>query len=114
MRCWMLDDKDTAMADRARDPEALEREIERTRDELARTIDALADRVSPKKVASRGVARLKEEAEHVAVAVGTMIAPPGPEDAEGIARRNTAIMVGAGVALTVTVLVLWRGRRRRR
>jgi hypothetical protein len=56
------------MADRARDPEALEREIERTRDELARTIDALAGRVSPKQVASRSVARVKEEAEHIAAA----------------------------------------------
>jgi hypothetical protein len=104
------------MADRARDPEALEREIERTRDELARTIDALADRVSPKHMASRSVARLKEEAEHVAAAVGTIIAPPDAEDSEAIARRNTAIMVGVGVgvALTVTALVLWRGRRKRR
>ncbi|MCW2914805.1 MAG: hypothetical protein JWN52_2873 [Actinomycetia bacterium] len=102
------------MADRARDPEALEREIERTRDELARTIDALADRVSPKHVASRSVARLKEEVEHVAAAVGTIVAPSDPEDSKAIARRNTAVMVGAGVALTVTALVLWRGRRKRR
>jgi hypothetical protein len=105
-------DKDTAMADRARDPEALEREIERTRDELARTIDALAERVSPKKVASRSVARVKEEAENVAAAVGTIIARPDPEDHEAITRRNTAALVGAGVALTVTVLVLWRRSRR--
>jgi hypothetical protein len=100
------------MADRARDPEALEREIERTRDELARTIDALAERVSPKNMASRSIARVKEEAEHVAAAVGTIIAAPDPEDHAAIARRNTAILVGAGVALTVTALVLWRRVRR--
>ncbi|MFC6931390.1 DUF3618 domain-containing protein [Actinomadura yumaensis] len=40
------------MAD-MRDPEALEREIERTRMELARTIDELADRVNPRNVAQR-------------------------------------------------------------
>jgi hypothetical protein len=100
------------MADRARDPEALEREIERTRDELARTIDALADRVSPKNVASRGVARAKEEAEHVAAAFGTIVARPDPEDHEAIARRNTAVLIGAGLTLTVTALVLWRRSRR--
>ena len=38
------------------DPAALERKIERTRAELARTVDAIADRVSPKKVAERNVA----------------------------------------------------------
>ncbi|MCW2939064.1 MAG: hypothetical protein JWN00_2049 [Actinomycetia bacterium] len=100
------------MADRARDPESLEREIERTRDELARTIDALAERVSPRNVASRGVARLKEEAAQVTAAVGTIVGPVDREDPRAIARRNKAIMVGAGVALAATVLVLW-GRRRR-
>ncbi|MGH3390125.1 MAG: DUF3618 domain-containing protein, partial [Actinomadura sp.] len=45
------------MADRARDPETLEREIERTRAELARTIDALADRVNPKHAVRRSVGR---------------------------------------------------------
>jgi Protein of unknown function (DUF3618) len=102
------------MADRARDPEALEREIERTRDELARTIDALADRMSPRNMASRGAARAKEEAEHVAAAVGTIIARPDPEDHEAITRRKTAIAIGAGVALTVTAWVLWRRGRTRR
>lgn len=43
-------------------PEDLERDIERTRSELAVTIDAIADRVSPKRVASRGVASAKEAA----------------------------------------------------
>src|ERR1700730_149066 len=100
------------MADRARDPESLEREIERTRDELARTIDALAERVNPRNVASRGVARLKEEAAQVTAAVGTIVGPVDREDPQAIARRNKAIMVGADVALAATVLVLW-GRRRR-
>ncbi|MFD0665593.1 DUF3618 domain-containing protein [Thermocatellispora tengchongensis] len=36
------------------DPDELERRIERTRAELARTVDAIADRVSPKRVAQRG------------------------------------------------------------
>jgi Protein of unknown function (DUF3618). len=100
------------MADRARDPEALEREIERTRAELARTIDALAERINPKNVASRSLARVREEAVQVAAAVGTIIAQPDSDDHEAITRRKTAILVGAGVALTVSVLVLWRRGRR--
>ncbi|GAA2891117.1 hypothetical protein GCM10020220_096610 [Nonomuraea rubra] len=34
------------------DPDELERRIARTRAELAQTVDAIADRVSPKRVAS--------------------------------------------------------------
>jgi hypothetical protein len=43
-----------------RDPDALVNEIERTRQDLARTIDALAERTSPANVARREVARLRE------------------------------------------------------
>ncbi len=35
------------------DPDELERRIARTRAELAQTVDAIADRVSPKRVAER-------------------------------------------------------------
>lgn len=38
----------------SRDPDAIAREIEQTRTELADTIEAIADRVSPKRVAARG------------------------------------------------------------
>src|SRR6266568_1858840 len=102
------------MADRARDPESLEREIEQTRDELARTIDALADRVSPKHVAARGVARLKGEAEQLAAAVAAFVQPPDPEDHKAVTRRNTAIVVGAGVVLGLTAVMVLRGRRKKR
>jgi hypothetical protein len=43
-----------------RDPDVLVKEIERTRQDLARTIDTLTDRVSPANVARREVARLRE------------------------------------------------------
>jgi Protein of unknown function (DUF3618) len=45
-----------------RDPESLVKEIERTRESLARTIDALTDRVSPGNVARRTLARLRDQA----------------------------------------------------
>jgi uncharacterized protein DUF3618 len=40
----------------SRDPDTIQREIEQTRDALAGTLDQLADRYSPKAVASRGKA----------------------------------------------------------
>ncbi|MDQ6650496.1 MAG: DUF3618 domain-containing protein [Actinomycetota bacterium] len=43
------------------DPAAIQREIEATRQELAETLDAIAEKVSPKRVASRGGARVKEK-----------------------------------------------------
>ncbi|MDQ1681652.1 MAG: hypothetical protein QOH99_193 [Frankiaceae bacterium] len=53
------------------EPEDLEHHIERTRDDLAITIDAIADRVSPKRVASRGVATAKGAAHNAMDAART-------------------------------------------
>ena len=44
-----------------RDPDALVTEIERTREDLARTVDQLADRVSPANVAKRALDRAREQ-----------------------------------------------------
>ncbi|HEY4464409.1 MAG TPA: DUF3618 domain-containing protein [Streptosporangiaceae bacterium] len=56
------------MADADRAPSAggqdtLIREIEQTRQELARTIDAITDRVSPANVARRTADRMRERAQ---------------------------------------------------
>ena len=45
--------------DTQRDPDAIQKEIEQTRAELADTIDAIADRISPKRAASRGAHAVK-------------------------------------------------------
>jgi hypothetical protein len=45
-----------------RDPDALVKEIERTRENLARTIDALTERVNPANAARRVAARAREQA----------------------------------------------------
>jgi len=45
--------------DTQRDPDSIQKEIEQTRAELADTIDAIADRVSPKRAASRGAHAVK-------------------------------------------------------
>src|SRR4051794_18078510 len=42
-----------------RDPNTIQREIEHTRAELADTIDAIADRISPRRAASRGATAVK-------------------------------------------------------
>lgn len=45
-----------------RDSDALVKEIERTREDLARTIDALTERISPASVARRTLSRVREQA----------------------------------------------------
>src|SRR3954471_19569705 len=49
----------------SRDPSAIEREIEETRAELARTVDLIAERLSPKRAASRGATKVREGIEGV-------------------------------------------------
>jgi hypothetical protein len=72
-------------------PDTLMREIERTRDNLARTIDAIAARVSPANNARRALQRARERT-------------------DGIDMRYVA--AGAAVAVGVTAaFLIWRGRR---
>jgi len=47
------------------DQDALVADIDRTRTELARTIDAIADRVSPKKNVSRVMDQLRQRASQI-------------------------------------------------
>jgi hypothetical protein len=71
-----------------RDPNVLIKEIESTRQDLARTIDALADRVSPGHLAQQARERVRGE-----------VSSP------------KARMVGAAVAVTAVALVafvVWR------
>ncbi|MGO8894657.1 MAG: DUF3618 domain-containing protein [Streptosporangiaceae bacterium] len=74
------------------DQDALVADIDRTRAELARTIDAISERVSPK----RNVDRAIEEVRQRAVQIDPLIAGA----------------VAAAVILGVTALSLWRRRRR--
>lgn len=77
------------------DQDALVADIDRTRAELARTIDAIADRVSPKKNVNRALAEARQRMARV-----------DPVLAGGAAA---AVLVGVGVG----VLLLVRRRRRR-
>jgi Protein of unknown function (DUF3618) len=75
------------------DQDALVAGIDRTRAELARTIDAISDRVSPKKNVHRAMEQIRERASRV-----------DPLLAGGAAA--------AAVVVTVTVVFLWRRRQR--
>jgi NAD(P)-dependent dehydrogenase (short-subunit alcohol dehydrogenase family) len=74
------------------DPDALVADIDRTRADLARTIDAITDRVSPKKNVQRAVDQIRERAGQIDPIVA-------------------GVAAGA-VAIGITVLILWRRRAR--
>jgi hypothetical protein len=57
-----------------RDPDALVKEIERTRESLARTIDTLTQRVSPGNVAKRAMSRALDEVSRPEVQVAGGVA----------------------------------------
>jgi hypothetical protein len=74
------------------DQATLVADIDRTRAELARTIDAISDRVNPKENARRALDQIRERVSQI-----------------------DPVMAGAAagaVAIGVTVLFLWRRRKR--
>ena len=85
------------MADAEIEPQPLDEgtlvaDIDRTRTELARTIDAISDRLSPRRNAQRAADRLRDRVSQIdPVVAGAAVA---------------AAVVGVGV------LLLWRRRRR--
>jgi hypothetical protein len=83
------------MADADRAPsgggqEMLIREIDQTRQELARTIDAITDRVSPANVARRTAGRMRQRAQ---------------------ALDPRVVGAGAVVAVGLVAFLVWRRRR---
>ncbi|MDP9846106.1 DUF3618 domain-containing protein [Streptosporangium lutulentum] len=104
------------------DPAELERQIERTRAELAQTVDAIVDRVSPKRVAERGVAKVRSDVEHFVTQVGDLVtgATAKPVRLEGEPENLWAdeqpsmapVLIGVGAALAIgAMIMLWRRRR---
>jgi MYXO-CTERM domain-containing protein len=73
------------------DPEVLTAEIERTREELAETLDAIADKVSPKRVAGRTKKKVSDAVKD------------GAEGAAETVRAGTAAVKEAAVGAKVAV-----------
>lgn len=67
---------DTKGSDVAQDPESIERDIERSRARLAEGIDAIADRVSPRRVAGRTTEKAKARLESVVRQVNQRLPQP--------------------------------------
>jgi hypothetical protein len=99
--------------DVARNPDTIQREIEQTRAELADTIDAIADRISPKRAASRGAQAVRDQVSSVFGGNGNGDAPASVLDAEpqaaspadpGARRRAVRAIAdsGGGAAYTGT------------
>src|SRR5690606_26711899 len=104
------------------DPDELERRIARTRAELAQTVDAIADRVSPKRVAERTVADVKTRAGLLASqggdALGLAPRPVEPgSDPDRVWDEEPDLgpgLIGVGaVPVLGAAWGLWRRRRRR-
>src|SRR5438270_9432580 len=74
-------DEGEDVAATTRDPDAIQKEIEQTRAELAETIDAIADRISPKRAASRGAQAVKAQVSSVFGGGGDASAPAAVLDA---------------------------------
>ncbi len=102
-------------------PASMERDIAETRAELAQTIDAIVDRVSPKRVAQRSIDQVKERVEarraesiesgrRLALPAGTAGArPAGPS--QRVVRWDRVAL--AGGAIVVLLLVRRQVRRRK-
>jgi Protein of unknown function (DUF3618) len=70
------------------DPDELVKEIERTREKLARTIDTLTERVSPANLSKRALARVRDQVSRPEVQIGA-----------------------AAVTVVTLALLIWRRRR---
>ena len=99
------------------DQRALMADIDRTRAELARTIDAISDRVSPKRNVSRAMDDVRQRVNEVGQRVNHEVNQVGQRVNREVGQRAGQIdpvVVGAAAAVVlvgVTVLFLVRRRR---
>ena len=102
------------------DPASMERDIEETRAELTQTIDAIVDRVSPKRIAQRSIGQVRERMESrqsESVESGGRLALPagsGGGHSSGAYGRTIRWERVALVGGAIVVLLLVRRQVRRR
>jgi ElaB/YqjD/DUF883 family membrane-anchored ribosome-binding protein len=96
--------------------DALVADIDRTRTELARTIDAIADRVSPKKNVDRAMAEVRQRADQTMKQVRERADQTMKQVRERVSQPDPnvvgAAVAGVVVVVSVTTLFLWRRSRR--
>ena len=90
------------MAATTRDADMIQREIEQTRAELAETIDAIADRISPKRAASRGAQAVKAQVSSVFGGDGKAPVSADPDPGERTAAVRRIADTGGAAAYTGT------------
>lgn len=91
-------------------PEQIQRQIEDARAELASTVEQIADRVSPKKVAGRGAVAARAKVDDVF----TKEVPAQGDGEHGAARTVRWERVGAVGGGVLLLLLLRRGAKKRR
>ena len=100
------------------DQKALMADIDRTRAQLARTIDAISDRVNPKKNVSRAMEQVRQRANEVGQRVNHEVNEVGQRVNREVGQRASQVdplVIGAAAAaVLVGVTVLFLVRRRRR
>lgn len=107
----------------SRDPEALQREVEQTRAELAAAVDAIADRISPRRAAARGASRVRTAVESVRASSnghgelrqlnepGRTPLPGPPAATRRLRPDRIALAAAALVAVAVAIALVARSRR---
>jgi MYXO-CTERM domain-containing protein len=95
----------------ATDPEELLRSIERTREEVAHTVDTIAGRLDPKKAAQRGAATVRGRLVVAGDATRSKAAEVGPKIAP-FARKVPKPALGAGLAALVALAAILSHRRK--
>lgn len=119
------------------DPEELLRSIERTREELAHTVDTIVARLDPKRAALRGVGAVRTNVSGIVESARQRLSLPGADGtlerspsaesgsaAAGLAKRARALptaarqlpkpLLGAGLAALVALAAVLAVRRRQR
>jgi Protein of unknown function (DUF3618) len=95
--------------------DALVADIDRTRADLARTIDAISDRVSPKRNVNRAMGEARQRVNQIGQRANQVGERVSQEVGERASKADPVIVgaVGAAAAVLVGVTVLLLVRRRR-
>ena len=98
------------------DQDALVADIDRTRTERARTIDAISDRVSPKRNVSRAMDEVRQRVNELGERANQLGERASQQVGERAGRVDPVLAgaVGAAAAVLVGAAVLFLVRRRRR